>query len=150
MDPFDKKILAALQQNNRLSSQALGQEIGLSATACQRRLNKLRQSGVIAKEVAVLDPVAFDSYVTIIVEVTMKQGGAEPIEAFKQRMLSHQQVQQCYYVAGNTDFILIINATNMPAYEQLTKTLFFADPNVQKFHSTVVMENVKTGLDIPV
>ncbi|WDE03317.1 Lrp/AsnC family transcriptional regulator [Thalassomonas viridans] len=150
MDSFDKKILEALQQNNRLSSLELGQKIGLSATACQRRLKKLRQSGVISKEVAVLDPVAFNNYVTVIVEVVMKQGGVESIESFKQRMLAQPHVQQCYYMAGNIDFILVITAPNMQAYEQLTQKLFLCDQNIQKFHSNIVMDKVKAGLNIPV
>ncbi|WDE13851.1 Lrp/AsnC family transcriptional regulator [Thalassomonas haliotis] len=150
MDNFDKKILEVLQQNNRLSSLELGEKIGLSATACQRRLKKLRQSGVISKEAAVLNPVVFNNYVTVIVEVVMKQGGTESIASFKQRMLAHEHVQQCYYVAGNSDFILVITAPNMPTYERLTNVLFLCDKNIQKFHSSVVMDNVKAGLNIPV
>ncbi|WDE01155.1 Lrp/AsnC family transcriptional regulator [Thalassomonas actiniarum] len=150
MDNFDKKILESLQQNNRLSSLELGEKIGLSATACQRRLKKLRQNGMICKEIAVLNPVTFDNYVTVIVEVVMKQGGIESIESFKQRMLAHQHVQQCYYLAGNIDFIVVITAPNMAAYELLTKPLFLCDKNILKFHSHVVMDNVKAGLNIPV
>jgi Lrp/AsnC family transcriptional regulator, leucine-responsive regulatory protein len=65
-------------------------------------------------------------------------------------MLDCEQVQQCFYVAGQSDFILIITAKNMLDYEKLTKKLFFVDDNIQKFTSTVAMENVKVGLDIPI
>jgi Lrp/AsnC family leucine-responsive transcriptional regulator len=150
MDTLDKKILKQLQENNRISSEDLGMIVGLSATACQRRLKKLRQSNVISKEVAVLSGVEFDSYVTVIVEVTMKQGATSNIDNFKKRMLACEQVQQCFYVTGQTDFILIITAKNMLEYEKLTKKLFFVDNNIQKFHSTVSMENVKVGLSIPI
>jgi len=150
MDVLDKKILKELQTNNRLSSDELGMKIGLSATACQRRLKKLRQSKVIRQEVAVLNGEVLDSYVTVIVEVTIKHGAAENIESFKQRMLECEQVQQCFYVTGQTDFILIVTTKNMLEYERLTKELFFSDNNIQKFHSTVSMENVKVGLSIPI
>jgi Lrp/AsnC family transcriptional regulator, leucine-responsive regulatory protein len=150
MDELDRKILRELQRNNRISSDELGDKIGLSATACQRRLKRLRESKVICKEVAILNGVEFDSYVTVIVEVSVKQGGAEIIENFKTRMLDCEQVQQCFYVAGQSDFILIITAKNMLDYEKLTKKLFFVDDNIQKFTSTVAMENVKVGLDIPI
>jgi Lrp/AsnC family leucine-responsive transcriptional regulator len=150
MDMLDKKILKQLQENNRISSEELGMIVGLSATACQRRLKKLRQSNVISKEIAVLSGVEFDSYVTVIVEVTMKQGATSNIDNFKKRMLACEQVQQCFYVTGQTDFILIITAKNMLEYEKLTKKLFFVDNNIQKFHSTVSMENVKIGLNIPI
>ncbi|RKF13687.1 Lrp/AsnC family transcriptional regulator [Alginatibacterium sediminis] len=150
MDDLDKKILGLLQIDNRISSEELGLKIGLSATACQRRLKKLRQSKVIRKEIAVLDGVKLDNYVTVIVEVTLKQGLLNSIDSFKNRMLEYPQVQQCFYVVGQIDFILVVTAKNMLAYEELTRELFFADDNIQKFRSTVSMENVKVGLDIPV
>ncbi len=150
MDILDKKILKELQNNNRISSEDLGMKIGLSATACQRRLKKLRQSNVIDKEIAVLNGIELDNYVTVIVEVTIKQGTSDNIDNFKKRMLDCEQVQQCFYVTGQADFILIITSKNMLEYETLTKKLFFVDNNIQKFHSTVSMENVKVGLNIPI
>ena len=150
MDAFDKKILNELQNNNRISSQQLGDKIGLSATACQRRLKKLRSSNAISKEVAILNGIEFDNYVTVIVEVIIKQGSRSIIDNFKKRMISNMNIQQCYYVTGNIDFIIIITVKNMLEYENLTHKLFFFDDNIKKFHSTVVMENVKVGLDIPI
>ena len=150
MDIFDRKILNELQENNRISTDKLGQKIGLSATACQRRLKKLRQSNVITKEVAVLNGVELNNYVTVAVDVVIKQGGANNIECFKKRMLENVHVQQCFYVTGAVDFILIITAKSMLDYEKLTQKLFYCDNNIQKFHSTVVMENVKVGLNIPI
>jgi len=150
VDILDKKILKELQKNNRISSEDLGVIVGLSATACQRRLKKLRQSNVIRKEIAVLNGIELDNYVTVIVEVTIKQGATQNIDKFKKKMLDCEQVQQCFYVTGQADFILIITTKNMLEYEKLTKKLFFADNNIQKFHSTVSMENVKVGLNIPI
>lgn len=149
MDIFDKNILKELQKNNRISSEKLGEKIGLSATACQRRLKKLRASDVISKEISVLNGVEFDNYVTIIVEVIMKQGGADNIENFKKKSLDCEDVQQCFYVTGHADFILIVTSKNMLEYEKITKELFFYN-GVQKFHSTVVMDNIKVGLNIPI
>jgi len=150
VDVLDKKILKELQKNNRISSEDLGMIVGLSATACQRRLKKLRQSNVISKEVAVLNGIELDNYVTVIVEVTIKQGATQNIDKFKKKMLDCEQVQQCFYVTGQADFILIITSKNMLEYEKLTKKLFFIDNNIQKFHSTVSMDNVKVGLNIPI
>ncbi len=149
MDTFDRQLLKILQNNSRITTEELGAQVGLSATACQRRIKKLRQDGVIRKEVAVLDGISLGGYVTVVVEVILTRGGALVIDEFKAKMLSCEAVQQCYYVTGNADFILIITAKNMLAYEQITRDLFFGNENVQKFHSTVVMENVKVGLGIP-
>ena len=150
MDVFDKKILNELQENNRISTDELGQKIGLSATACQRRLKKLRQSNVITKEAAILNGAELNNYVTVIVDVVIKQGSTNNIECFKKRMLDNVHVQQCFYVTGDVDFIIIVTAKSMLEYEKLTQELFFGDDNIQKFHSTVVMENVKVGLNIPI
>jgi len=150
LDTFDRQILKLLQINSRITSEELGVQVGLSATACQRRIKKLREAKVILKEVAVIDGIAIGGYVTVIVEVILKQGNFKTINTFKQQMLKFPQVQQCYYVTGNTDFILVVIAENMLEYEKLTRELFFNNSNIEKFHSTVVMENVKVGLDVPV
>lgn len=150
MDGLDQKILSRLQNNSRITTEELGSQIGLSATACQRRIKKLRESGTILKEVAVLDGISSGGYVTVIVEVALKQGGASKIEHFKKTMAKNPLVQQCYYVTGNNDFIIIVTAANMLEYEKLTRQLFFDNADVNKFHSTVVMENVKVGLEIPI
>ena len=149
MDSFDHQILKIMQVNCRTSTEQIGAQIGLSATACQRRIKRLREQGIIEKEVALLDNKALRSYVTVLVEVIVKNGGSEEIEKFKQTMLSYEEVQQCYYVTGNVDFILIITAQNMHEYEALTQKLFFSNSNIQRFHTNVAMDNVKTGLNIP-
>lgn len=149
MDSFDHQILKIMQDNCRTSTEQIGAQIGLSATACQRRIKRLREQGIIEKEVALLDNKALGSYVTVLVEVIVKNGGSEEIEKFKQTMLSYEEVQQCYYVTGNVDFILIITAQNMHEYEALTQKLFFSNSNIQRFHTNVAMDNVKTGLNIP-
>ena len=150
MDNFDHQILKIMQNNCRTSTEQMGADIGLSATACQRRIKKLRELGIIEKEVAIVDSKALGGYVTILVEVIVKRGGSDEIEKFKHAMLSHEEVQQCYYVTGNADFILVITAQTMHEYEAITQRLFFSNDNIQKFHSNVVMDNVKVGLNIPI
>jgi Lrp/AsnC family leucine-responsive transcriptional regulator len=150
MDAFDRQILNLLQSNSRMTTEELGLQIGLSATACQRRIRKLRETGIILKEVAVVHGIAVGGYVTVIVDVVLHQGSFQNIDTFKRQMLKFPQVQQCYYVTGHNDFVLIVIAENMLEYEKLTRELFFNNSNIKKFHSTVVMESVKVGLDVPV
>lgn len=149
MDRLDRDILSLLQRNNRLSTEQIGMEVGLSATACQRRIKKLRDSGYIQKEIAVLDSIKIGGYITVIVEVTMKQGGPTAIDQFRHQMMQRADVQQCYYVAGDHDFVLIITSANMLEYEKLSRELFFNNSNILRFKTTVALENVKVGLDIP-
>ena len=97
-----------------------------------------------------LDSIAVGGFVTIIVDITIKQGGVKNLDVFKNTMLDCPQVQQCYYVTGENDFVIIITIKNMLEYEKLTRKLFLSNDNIQKFNSTVVMENIKVGLDIPI
>jgi DNA-binding Lrp family transcriptional regulator len=149
MDSFDHQILKIMQLNARLTTEKIGQEIGLSATAVQRRLKTLRQSGVIEKEVAVLNTSSLRGHILVIVEVTLKQGGTAIINNFKTKTANYPEVQQCYYVAGENDFILVIAAISMKRYDTITQELFLDDDSILKFHSNVVMGNVKVGLDVP-
>lgn len=150
LDAFDLALLRCLQQDCRRTSESLAAEVGLSATACQRRLKRLRRSEVIAKEVAVLAPDALGGRMTLIVQVVLARGRADIVDAFKRQVRVQPEIQQCYYVTGDCDFVLIVTAKDIADYETFTRRVFFENPNIQKFHTMVAMENVKLGLEVPV
>jgi DNA-binding Lrp family transcriptional regulator len=149
LDPFDLAILARLQTNNRLTSDEIARAVHLSPTACQRRIKRLRAEGVIVGDVAVLSASALGRRLTLLVEVVLVRGRADVVESFKALVRAAPEVQQCYYVTGEHDFVLVVTAEDMADYERLTQRLFFGFPHVQKFHTTVVMETVKLGLGLP-
>lgn len=150
MDDFNKQILISLQSNNKKTSEELGNKLGLSSTAVQRRIKKLKETGVIEQEVAILNRDKLGGFITVIVEVTMIKGGTLVIDAFKDKVKNHPEVQQCYYLAGDKDFALIITAVNMQRYEEITRELFLDDTNILKFTSNVAMQSVKIGLSVPI
>ena len=149
LDQFDIAILRLLQDNSRITSEAIGDAVGLSPTACQRRIKRLRESGAIASEIAILDPHVVGGRITLVVQVELERGGAHVIDAFKREMLEIPEIQQCFYVTGGSDFVLIVTAKDMADYELLTRRIFFDNRNIRKFHTVVVMETVKSGLQIP-
>ena len=149
LDPFDVALLNLLQANNRLTSETLAERVGLSPTACQRRIKRLRAEGAIAKEIAVVDPQVVGGRITLIVQVVLAHGRADIVDAFKREVQAIPEVQQCYYVTGDHDFILIVTADDIADYERLTRRIFFGNPNIQKFQTIVVMDSVKVGLEIP-
>ncbi|MBJ7537938.1 Lrp/AsnC family transcriptional regulator [Marinomonas transparens] len=149
MDSFDHQILKMMQTSTRRTTEEIGQEIGLSATAVQRRLKALRESGVIEKEIAVLNPSELGGHILVIVEVMLVQGGNATVNNFKKKAKNYPEVQQCYYVTGENDFILVIAAKSMQRYDIITQELFLDDKSIFKFNSNVVMGNVKVGLEIP-
>lgn len=151
LDKFDRQILATLQQDCRTPSEQIAQGIGLSATAVQRRIKRLREAGVIRAEVALLDAPSLGLGVSTLVEVELAEASsAAVIDGFKRRMTERPEVLQCFYVAGQADFVLLIVTPDMVAYERLSRELFFDDANVRKFRSTFVLENAKLGLNLPV
>lgn len=149
LDTHDLRILDLLQDDARLKSEAIAEDIGLSPTAVQRRIKKLRLSGAIEKEVAVLSPKVLGNRITLIVLVALERGGSHIIDAFHREMRRIPEVQQCYYVTGDYDFTLIVTARDMADYEKLTRDVFFENATIRRFHTIVTMDTVKHGLTIP-
>lgn len=149
LDAHDLRILALYQRDTRIASETIGAEIGLSAAAVQRRLKRMRETGVIEAEIACVSPRAVGLPVTCIVNVDIDRETAADLARFKSRMLACEQVQQCYYVTGQADFVLIVLVADMESYEAFTRTHLLQDANVRSFTTHVVMERVKAGSALP-
>src|SRR5688572_1572932 len=108
LDAFDRKILARHQHDTRLPAALIGAEVGLSAAAVQRRLKRMRDAGIIEAETAQLSPRALGFPVTCIVAVDLRDESAAELARFKARMVDRGEVQQCYYVTGAADFMLVV------------------------------------------
>jgi DNA-binding Lrp family transcriptional regulator len=150
LDDLDRKILARYQGDARLSAESIGAEVGLSTAAVHRRLKRLRDGGVIEAEVAVVSPEAVGLPVTCVVTIDVDREGLAELERFSARMRACPEVQQCYYVTGQADFVAIVVAADMAAYEAFTREQLLADPNVRSFTTHVVLQRVKTGLAVPI
>jgi DNA-binding Lrp family transcriptional regulator len=149
LDAFDFQILARYQHDTRVTAEAIGDAIGLSAAAVQRRLKRLRETGVIEAEMARVSAKAVGFPLTCVVAVDIEREGAAELARFKARMLAQPEVQQCYYVTGAADFIVVVLAPDMAAYEAFTREQLLSDANVRSFTTYVVMEEVKTGCSVP-
>lgn len=149
LDNTDRKLLARVQENSKTGLDVLADHCGLSVPSVQRRLKKLRDSGVIQQEVAVVSPASLGYFMTFVVMVELEREALHQLDGFRKRVKSEPQVQQCYYVTGEADFILICTARDMQDFEALTHKLFFDDSNVRRFRTSVVMERSKVSLNIP-
>lgn len=149
LDQFDLAILAIIQRDNTTPQRTIGEAINLSAPAVQRRIKRMEESGVIQANVAVVDPMKLGQAITIFVEVEMESERAEEIDAAKRAFFSTPEVQQCYYVTGEFDFVLVMLVPSMEAYEGLTRRLFFGNNNVKRFRTFVAMDRIKVGLSVP-
>lgn len=149
VDEIDRALLRALQRDARIPQAALGARVGLSAAAVNRRLRRLTDRGVIAGSTVVLDPAALGHPVTVIAHVALISEQPALLDRARSSFTSCPQVQQCYYVAGEWDFVLVLCVADMSEYTELTRELFFADNNVRRFSTEVVMDRAKTTLDVP-
>jgi len=149
MDTYDRRLLAAVQRDNLSSLAALGRHVNLSAPAVARRLQRLRATGVITKDVAVVDPVLVGRPLTLIVEVSIDSERLELVREIRERFRHCPQIQKCYYVTGDCDFILIVTARDMEEYEALTRTLFFSEKNIRHFKTFVSMQRIKDDTLLP-
>ena len=150
MDKFDALILNILQRNARTTAEAMSQQAGLSPDACRKRMARLRSSGVIKAEIAVLDPASVGLGLILIVEVALQNERKADLDRIKAAMQTAPEVMQCYYVTGNADFILIVSARDMAGFEEFTRRHFFTEDNVLRFRTSAVMDSVKTGFAVPV
>ncbi|MBT9477465.1 Lrp/AsnC family transcriptional regulator [Polaromonas sp.] len=135
IDATDIKLLDALQQDASLSNQALAERVHISPPTCLRRVKRLRDAGLIEREIALLSPdklaAVLGHGLTALVEISLDRQGAEQLEMFEARVVLDDAVQQCYRVSPGPDFILVVHVADMPAYLALSQRLFTSDANVR-------------------
>ena len=149
LDDFDLAILEELQVNNHTSLQEIGKSVNLSAAAVQRRVRRMEDARVIQSNVAIVDPASVGRPITIVVEVQIDSEQADLMDSARREFAAAPEVQQCYYVTGAADFILVLTVSTMEEYEQLSRRLFLENRNVKHFNTYVAMNRVKTSLRVP-
>lgn len=130
-DDIDRRILNALQDNAALTNAQLAQLVHVSPPTCLRRVKHLTETGVIARQVALLAPDKVGAGLTAIVEITLDVQAAERMEEFEQHVADEAAVLQCYRVSPGPDFVLVLQVADMPAYHALAHRLFATRTNVR-------------------
>ncbi len=149
LDAIDRKLLSLMQRDARQSADRLGEAAGLSASAVQRRLARLRETGVILGETAIVDPKAVGRPLTMIVDVELERERPEVLAAFKAWLAAEEAVQQAWYVTGDGDYVLIVTAADVEGYDALMQRLVAENPNVRRFRTRVALGTLKRGLTVP-
>lgn len=154
LDEIDLRLLDALQQDASLTNLDLASRVFTSPPTCLRRVKRLRDLGLIERQVALLSPDVLargigSQCLVAIVEITLDRQGAEWQEAFEQRVLADDAVQQCYRVSPGPDFILIVHSFDMPGYLALAQRLFTSDANVRNVKAYFSVKRSKFGAELP-
>jgi len=149
LDRLDTQILNLLQKDASLPMRVLADKVHSSPATCQRRIAQLRESGVLMKQVAIVDRQRVGRPLTVFVSVELDKQNDALLRNFEKRMAAEEEVMACYEVSGEFDFLLIVNAASMEDYHQFTRRVFSSNNNVRNFKSTFAMNCSKFETGIP-
>lgn len=144
MDAIDRKILALLEAEGRLSVTELARRVRLSVAPCHRRVRELERSGVIRGYRAVVDPAAVDRGFEVLVSVTMGREDADTITAFEASLTEVPEVRHAERLFGDPDYLVRVATADIAAYQRLRDERLATLPGVQRLTSTIVMKRIVT------
>lgn len=149
MDNIAKKILRILQRDCRLSVADLGGEVGLSASACHRRVRQMEEAGIITGYVARLDRRALGYRIEFFVEIELNSQSVEALSAFEAAAVTTEEILECHMMAGGTDYMLRVVASDVEDYERIHRERLAKLPNVSKLRSNLAIRTVRSWSGYP-
>jgi Lrp/AsnC family leucine-responsive transcriptional regulator len=149
LDATDRRLLAALQQDGRISNQALADMCGLSPSACFERVRRLRASGIIKGYTALLDPAMLNRSLMIFIEVVLDRTTDDVFSAFAAHVGRLPDVMECHMVAGGFDYLLKVRVADMAAYRTFLGDTLVALPGIRETRTYAVLEEVKASTSLP-
>lgn len=142
LDNIDTKIITLLRADGRLSNAKLAAEVGLSPSACLRRLNALEASGVIRGYTAIIGAPDATPRLVSIVQITLERQTDDHIRRFETAVRRCVEVQECYLMAGMTDYLLRVETRDMADYERIHAEVLSKLPNVARIQSNFAIRRV--------
>lgn len=143
LDSLDRKILAVLQENGRISVTALASQIGLSKTPCQIRMRRLEEKGYILGYKAVTDPEKLGAGHIAFVQVTLNDTTSASLESFNAAARKLAEVEQCHMIAGGFDYLLKVRTSDIAAYRRVLGENISTLPHVAQTSTFVALESIK-------
>ncbi|CAN7247299.1 Lrp/AsnC family transcriptional regulator [Duganella sp. Dugasp56] len=149
LDRIDIQILNLLQDDATIPLRRLAELVHASAATCQRRIAQLRASGVLVKDVALVDRVRVGRPLTAFVTVQLEQQNTALLKMFESLMREESDVMACYEVAGEFDFMLVVTAASMESFQAFTRRVFTSNNNVSNYKSLLAMNCAKFETKVP-
>ena len=150
LDRIDRRILAALQEDARLTNQALSEQVALSPSACLARVRRLEKEGVIQGYHARLDPFALHIGLVLYADITLDAHTPAELARFEEAIVAHPQVVEASHVTGSFDYILKVVVADMPEWTRIAEQLASSDLGVERINTHVVMRKPKFFVGYPV
>lgn len=142
LDSLDRKIIRLLRRDGRMSNAKLAAEVGLSPSACLRRLHMLEHSGVIRGYTAIVEEEDEDRSVVVIVQITMERQTEDYLRRFETAVRRCPEVKECYLLSGTSDYLLRIVALNAVDYDRIYKDVLSRLPGVLRIQSSFAIRSV--------
>jgi DNA-binding Lrp family transcriptional regulator len=149
MDVIDRKILSELQHDARMTNAALAARVGLSESACLRRVRLLEDSGAIEGYAARVAPRAVGLTVRVLVHIALKSQTERDLAAFERAAQAVPEIIECYLTTGESDYVLIVLARDSDDLERLHSRVLTKLPNVARVQSSLVLRHVVRGVGLP-
>ena len=150
LSKIDRNILRTLQNDGRISYTDLAKKVGLSVTPCIERVKRLEGNGYIQGYSATLNPLQLEADLVVFVQIRLNHTSQENFEEFRRSVLELENIQSCFLVSGNYDYLLKARVADMAAYRKLLGHRILKLPAVQESTSYVVMEELKDSVEIPI
>ena len=143
LDSIDWAILGVLQADAAIPVHEVGERVGLSSNACWRRIKRLEDSGVIARQVALVDPARLGLATTVFVAIRTQRHDPEWLEAFQRGVDRIDEVIECHRMAGDVDYLLKLAVRDIAHYDRIYRRLIAAVPDLADVSSSFSMERMK-------
>ncbi|TPN85893.1 Lrp/AsnC family transcriptional regulator [Aquimarina algicola] len=143
LDDIDITILRMLQEDSKKTAKEIAKTLHLTPSPVYERIRRLEKQGVIKKYVAILDKKLIDRSITTICQVSMRYHNEAFIEKFEEQIQNLKEVQECYHMAGQVDFILKIHTKSLEEYHDFVKTKLSKIENIGVLNSTFVLKEIK-------
>lgn len=143
LDPIDEQILQLLKKNAKLGSKEIAASVGLSVTPTYERIRRLEKRGFIKGYVTILDKRKQGKSLSVLCNVQLKSHAAEFLDSFESEVIKLEEITSCYHIAGNFDYLLMIEVRDMDEYAQFLKGKLASIPHIATVQSSFVMRALK-------
>ena len=149
LDALDRKILALLQADCRLTLGDVAEKVGLSVSPCHRRIKRMEESGVILRYAAMVDHRKVGLPVSVFISIKLERQKEEDLERFAKAISLWQEVVECYLMTGPRDYLLRVVVADLVAYEQFIKQKLTRLDGVSSIESSFALDQVKFAVSLP-
>lgn len=150
LDRYEKRILELLQEDASLPTSAIAEKIGLSASPCWRRIDRLEREGFIRRRVALVDRHKVGLNAHIFAQIKLNAHGRANLDEFAEAIRELPEVLECYVLMGSVDFLIRVVAPDIEAYERFFFDRLSQLPGVQEVNSTVALSEIKATTALPI